>query len=296
MSLILSILNPILAAPTVVREIHEARGDEMAIAEDVATMPRKWRQLDSEAASDMSTSQQAIPDMMASPQHPSSPVGSTSSGYPDPHLSLDSSVSGYSLMLDRPPRLSPNLPASLHEPASPYPPSSGSSEIAIPEWYYEIAPEEILPPPPAWLEELPPPPHSINPEIPLSPLHTGSDRATTETYSLSDQFTPSHDPLSSTGWYSDESVNTPYSSASGGSLSSHYFSASNGLATSHNSISEASPSSTPLPPTETPPDNAECFNKNVMKKLKIIAGVTIVGGAIATIVGSQLRNRDFPDS
>jgi hypothetical protein len=41
-SLILSILNLVLAAPIVVQEIHEARGDEMVVAEDVPAMPKKW--------------------------------------------------------------------------------------------------------------------------------------------------------------------------------------------------------------------------------------------------------------
>jgi hypothetical protein len=41
MSLILSILYFVLAAPIVVQEIHEARGHEMAEAEDVAAMPKK---------------------------------------------------------------------------------------------------------------------------------------------------------------------------------------------------------------------------------------------------------------
>jgi hypothetical protein len=41
-SLILFILNLVLAAPTVVQEIHEARGDGMVVAEDVAAMPKKW--------------------------------------------------------------------------------------------------------------------------------------------------------------------------------------------------------------------------------------------------------------
>ncbi|KAF8493260.1 hypothetical protein F5888DRAFT_1725438 [Russula emetica] len=169
---ILSILNLVLAAPIVVQGIHEARADEMVVAEDVVAMPKKWREL--EAASDRSVSPRSILDAIASPQHSSSSDGSTSSGYPAPYLSSDSSVSGYSWLLDRPPRLSPDLSASLHESASPHPSSSGSpepppwwlqrlesphhhpssagsSEIPLLEWLPEFAPEEIPPSPPAWL-------------------------------------------------------------------------------------------------------------------------------------------------
>ena len=307
-SLILSILNLDLAAP-VVWEIHEARGDEMVIVEDVAAMPKKWREL--EAASDRPTSSRSPQDPMASPQHSASSDGSTSSGYPAPYLSSDSSDSGYSWLLDRPPRLSPNLPVSLHESASPHPSSPGSSEIQFPEWVHELAPEILVPP---------------------SPQLTESDRATatTETHSPSDRFTPSHHPSSlSTDslswwyrnpWFSDDSESalmptTPYLSASGGSLSSHYLSASDGLVPSLEPISGGSvPSdhSTPegfapsltsdgslpspsSPPTETPLDNAEFFNKNMMKKIRIVAGAIIVGGTIAGIVGSQIKHRDCQD-
>ena len=318
-SLILSILNLDLAAPVVVWEIHEARGNEMVIVEDVAAMPKKWREL--EAASDRSTSLRSPPDPMTSPQHLGSSDGSTSSGYPAPHLSSDSSVSGYSWLLDRPPRLSPNLPASLHESAFPHPSSSGSSEVQVPERVHELAPEIPLAP---------------------SPQLTESDRATatTETHSPSDRFTPSHHPSSlSTDslswwyrnpWFSDDSESmstTPYLSASGGSLSSHYLSASGGSLSSyylsasdgpvpspepmlggsvpsHHSLTEGfapsltsdgSPPSPSSPSTETPPDNAEFFNKNMMKKIKIVAGVIIVGGTIAGIVGSQIKHRDYQD-
>jgi hypothetical protein len=34
----------------------------------------------------------------------------------------------------------------------------------------------------------------------------------------------------------------------------------------------------------------------MMKKLKIVAGVAIVGGTIASIVGSQIKHRDCEDS
>ncbi|KAN0113873.1 hypothetical protein V8E52_007345 [Russula decolorans] len=273
-SLILSILNLDLAAPVVVRQIHEARGDMMVVEEDVAAMPKKWHEL--EAALDRSPSPRSPADAMASPQHSSSSDGSTSPGYPAPYLSSDSSDSGYSWLLDRPPRLSPNPPPSLYESASPHLSSSGPSEI------------------------------------PPSPQLTESDRATatTETFSPSDRLTPSHHPSSlSTDslswryrnpWFSDESMSTdstPYLSASGGSggSPSSYSSAlegpapslepiSGGPVPSHHSMpegfapsltSDGSPPSPSSPPTETPPDNAEFFNKNMMKKIGIVAGVII---------------------
>jgi hypothetical protein len=174
----LSVLNLVLAAPVVVREIHGTHGNEMVVAEDVAAMPKRWHELD--VASDRSTSPRspqpgdAIPspqpevgstssnpsqhedttaspqpevgstssnpsqheDTMASPQPEDGPPSSgssqhgdamgspqhedelSSSGYPTPHLSSVSSESGYSWLLDRPPRLSPHGPAPSMETAS----------------------------------------------------------------------------------------------------------------------------------------------------------------------------------
>ena len=161
------------------------------------------------------------PNAMASPQHslggpmspPSSPNvivsphhsldGSATSGYPTPHLSSDSSESGYSWLLSRPPRLS------LYESVSPYLSSSGSSERS--------------PSLPLLLQGLPSPPSSFSSpgslEIPPSPALPGSDQAATETSSPPERFTPSRhsSSLSSMSWHSD------------------------GLAPSHNSISEGSP-------------------------------------------------------
>ena len=99
------------------------------------------------------------------------------------------------------------------------------------------------------------------PEIPPSPQHPESDRAMAETYSPPERFTPSRhsSSLSSNSW------------------------------NSHSSISEGSP------PTETPQNNAKFFNKNVMKKFGIVAGVAIVGGAIGGIVGSQIKHREYQD-
>jgi hypothetical protein len=83
----------------------------------------------------------------------------------------------------------------------------------------------------------------------------------------------------------------PVSGHSDGSLSTHSSStALDGLAPSHNSISEGAPPS--------PPENAKFFNENMIKKLKIIAGVTIIGGIIAGIAGSHIKHqhRDCQDS
>ena len=315
-SLIISILNLVLAAPMAVQEIHEARDDdsETAVAEDVPAMPKKSDGL--EAAwqpSDRPTSPRPSSDAMASPQHSSLSDGSATSGYPAPYLSSGSSDSGYSWLLDRPPRLSPNLPA------SPHPSISGSSETPLTAWLQGLASEEIPPlHPAAWqglAPEIPPSPpavwHGLVHPLPLSSSSgsSESDRATTETYSPTDKFTPSHYPssLSSTQWYSDESMSTPHSSASGASLSSHYYSASadggsvpshdlipmlEGLAPSHHLTPDGSPTPPSSPPTETPPDNVEFFNKDMMKKLKIVASVAVIGTAIAGIVGLQIKHRD----
>ena len=74
---------------------------------------------------------------------------------------------------------------------------------------------------------------------------------------------------------------------------------------SHHSISEGfAPSLTPggtpplpsSPPTEAPLDNTKFFNENMIKKIGIVAGVVIVGGTIASIVGSRIKHRDSQDS
>jgi hypothetical protein len=320
-SLILSILNLVLAAPIVVQEIHEARGDEMVVAEDVAAMPKKWREL--EAASDRSTSPRAtqpgqevqeVQDAMTSPQHsadgsvssgysapylssgssdsgyswllerpprlspnrppplhdsdstsvhpnPGSADGSASSRYSAPYLSSDESVSGYSWMLDRPPRLSPNHPPPLHDlDSTSVHPNSGSLEITPEEWFGPAHPlEEIPASPPALLQELTP--------LPQGPqTHPSS--------SGSSEIPPSSQPTGS-----DRATTEP-----------------EGLAPSRHLTSDAPPPSPSSPPTETPPDNAEYFNKNMMKKIKIVAGVVIVGGLVMGIAGSQIKHHDSRDS
>jgi hypothetical protein len=59
--------------------------------------------------------------------------------------------------------------------------------------------------------------------------------------------------------------------------------------------SDGPPPSRVSPPTETPPENGEFFNKNMMKKLTIAAGVLVVGGAIAGIAGSQIKHHEHRD-
>ena len=360
-SVILFIISLVLAAPILVQEIHEVHANEMGVAEDVAVKRKKRYMSDSESEAapsgstplpsnpDAVASPPSNPDVVASPQHSSHSSlsdGSTSSGYPSPYLSSGSSGSGYSWLLERPPRL--HLPASLIQSPSPYPSSSGlsglprpvplaipsphiprpsspaSPMIQHPEWMQDLVPEipPSFPLPPTvpldesayshhsssgssdmrlteWLQDLVPglpshpylpllhdfspegiaeplpippmepeasspphlpwwyefpaemweswlsrsssgseassfgvPPHAgLDTEIPPSPQHSGtddSDRATSENYSPTNLFTPSHHSSSSSSsdGYSEESVPTQFSSASDGSLPSHYFSAS----------------------------------------------------------------------
>jgi len=126
-SLILSIFNLVLAAPTVVhwQKIHEARGTGNRIVPEVGSASPQSSPAspqyssdgdemvvpeDAKAAPNGPTSPQLAP---ASPQHSLDGSESTLSGYPTPHLSEASSESGNSWMLERPPRLSTNGPASF---------------------------------------------------------------------------------------------------------------------------------------------------------------------------------------
>ena len=278
-----------------------------------------------EAASDRQTSPPPSPDAMASPQHSPLSCRSASSGYPTPHLSSSSSVSGYSWMLKRPPRLSLHPPASSQESAPPHSSGSGPSEIPPPglshhglalpgpstssSGPYDAADTAALL---AWFQELaqlgqvagaspPPSQHSHGAESnwPTSTTVTPSESLNTPSYhpsSLSSSNVEGNwisddggDSGSMATPHSDESaqMSTPFASASGGSLSTNYYSASEGLSP----IPEGSPSS-------PPPENAKFFNENMMKKIKIVAGVTVVGTIIAGIAGSQIKHkhRDYQDS
>ena len=364
-SLILSILNLVLAAPVVVRKIHEARGDETVIAEDLAAMPKKWREL--EAASYRSTSPRssqpdnamgspqpevgstssgpsqpedtiaspqpevestssgpsqpknviaspqpgdgptssgssqhedamtspqpevgstssgpsqsknaiASPqpedgptssgssqheDAMASPQHSD---GSESSGYPSPHLSDGSSVSGYSWLLDRPPRLSPNRPSSLHDSDwTSVRPNSGVDGMTFEEWWRLPFLEgwwQTPPSSPAPSQELAPPPHGPHP--------------------------------SSSGTSESEIPHPPPQLTRLGPATTE----PEGLTPSHHFASDPPPPSPSSPPTETPPDNAKFFNEDMVKGLKVLAGGGIIGGAIGGIVGFGIIHHKSKD-
>ena len=130
-SLIFSIFNLILASPVVVRKIHEARGDEMVVVEDVAAMVKKWRKL--EAASDKSPSPRSSqPEgAMTSPQPED---GSTPSG-PSQHEGTIASLQPEDTMASPQPEVG-STPSGPSQPedaiASPRPEdgstSSGSSQ------------------------------------------------------------------------------------------------------------------------------------------------------------------------
>lgn len=285
-SLILFILNLVLAAPTVVQEIHDARDDEMVVAEasqdGEAEAPRHGvaeASYNIEAGAspngvaeasqngEAETSQHAT----ASPQH--SLDGSVSSGYSIPYLSSNSDVSGYSWMLERPPRLSPGRPSSLYDSDSTsLHPNSGSMEITPEEWLQGW--------PLALLQELAPLPGPY--PSPPSPERTGSDQGTTEPEVLG----PSQH-LTSDG--SPPSPPQPTAETPPEGLEA--------LEPSFHLTPDESPPSPSSSPTVTPSNNAEFFNKNMMKNLKIAAGVAIVGGTIAGVVGLQAKkhrkHRDF---
>ena len=286
-SLILFILNLVLAAPTVEQEIHGAHDDEMVVAEasqdsvagasqdgvveasqdSVAEAPQGGvveapqggvveASHDGEAEASQNGEAEASQHATTSPQH--SLDGSVSSGYSIPYLSSDSDVSGYSWMLERPPRLSPERPSSLHDSDSTsLHPNSGSMDITPEEWLHGWLPAPLQEPTPG-----PYPSISGSAETPPPLQHTGSDRGTTEP---------------------------------------------EGLAPSQHLTSDEPPRSPPQP-TETPPEGLEAlepshhltpdelFDNNMMERLKIVAGVAIVGGAIASIVGFQVKqhkHRDF---
>jgi hypothetical protein len=264
-SLILSVLNLVLAAPIAVQGTHEARGDEMVVAEDVAAMLNKWRKLEA-----VDLSPRVFPDAIASSEHGSPSEESIGSGYSTP--SLMPSLSQLHPPLELPPIPLPFfalLPLPFHPPLLRFPP---------------------LPPSPF------PPTHPSSSgtsgpsEIPQSPQHAESDLSSTETYSPPHGFMPSHHFSASDG--SMPSLEP----ISGGPVPLRN-PTPEGSAPSHHSISDPpSPSS----PPETPPDNAGFFKKNVMKKVGIVAGAVIVGGTVAAgILGSHIKHhkhRDCQDS
>jgi hypothetical protein len=122
-SLILFILNLVLAAPAVVQEIHEARADEMVVAEpSSSSSPHDGvTEASHDGVAETTPGQDGVAEAsheaMASPQH-------SSSGSPSPQLSFDSSLSGHSWLLNRP-ILSPGSPLSHDSdtPPSPSPPT-----------------------------------------------------------------------------------------------------------------------------------------------------------------------------
>jgi hypothetical protein len=243
-SLILCILNLVLAAPIGVQQIHGAPGgDETVVPEDVTL--------------DRPTSPLSSPDVMASPQHSSLSDGATSSGYLSQYLSSDESVSGYSWMLDRLPRPNLHLSAPSHGSASPHPPGP-SDEPASPHH--------------PGLLQVPAPPHFLWEDWEPTP----------PSYSTSDRFTASHgssgpDSPANIDWWMH------YSPASGGSL--HV----------HNSIPEGPTSAQPSPATATVPESDKFFNEDMVRKLKVFAGVTIITGAIVGIANSPIVHHNRQD-
>ena len=292
-SLILSIFNLVLAAPIVLQEIHEARTDgtesKMVAPDDAVAMPKKSGELD--VAPNKQTSLPSSPDAVVPSKYSSLSDGDSevSSGYSALHLSSESdlSASGYLWLLDRLPRL--NFPESSHGSAPPHdqPSTSGPSELPLHhELSYPNSPGSGLsgisgistPSTPAWLQELE--------EVIV--LNMQLDGATTGSHTPTEKFTPSY-RLSSVS--SATIPSTQYASASGGSLTSHYFTASesDGLAPSHNSISEA-------PSSPGPPEHAKFLTDNMVKKLKIVGGLAVIGTIITGIATPLIKHRDHQDS
>ena len=199
------------------------------------------------------------PTSLGSSQHSD---GLASSGYPSPYLSEGSSVSGYSWLLNRPPRLSPNRPSSSHDSDSTsVHPNSG--EMTLEEWrqlsldndWWQLPP--VPPSPPAPLQELAPLPHGPHP----------SSLGTSEILHPPPQLT-----------VLDPATTEP-----------------EGLALSPHVAAGGWPPAPSSPPTETPPDNAEFFNKEMVKGVKILAGTIIVGGIIGGIVGFEIKHQKSKD-
>ena len=143
-SLIISILNIVLAAPI--------GAGETVVAEGVASMPNEQG---GEAVSDRPTNSPSpsLQGAMGSLQHSPSPDGSTFSGHPTPPFSptREESFSSYAWLLDRPPRLN------LYPPAETYLSASGGS-LSSP---YSSASDELPPPSPHSMTEGLTPAHHI---------------------------------------------------------------------------------------------------------------------------------------
>ena len=125
-SLVLSILNFVLGAPVrIVPEIPEASNDSPPSLDTMGS-PQHPPSLEGYPDSDPPASPQHPPsvegsphsDTVPSPERSPSSDKATSSGYPTPHLSSFSTVSGNSWMLERPPRLSPGRPPTPYASAS----------------------------------------------------------------------------------------------------------------------------------------------------------------------------------
>ena len=352
-SLILSILNLIFAAPIAVREIRETRRFEMAVKEDVAAMakPNKWPKLEAVDLSPRaipnvmaSTGAIASPGAMTSSEHGSLSEASISETYPTPPLSSDSSDSGSRyLWLLNAQNEPPNLRPQLHDSAPPHLSSTGLETPPSPPGGWQeptpslsllhpplqlprtrISPFSLLfpstgpvflgplPPPPPVAHRLPPPPppHPLLPdpsssgtsapsEIPPSPQHMGSDLAPTETYSLPHGSTPlpeprSGGPVPSHNPTPDGSMPLP-EPMSGGPVPSHNPTPDGSMPLPEPIPGGPVPLRNPTP--EVPPDNAGFFNKNVMKKVGIVAGTVIVGSTIAaSILASHSKHHKHRDS
>jgi hypothetical protein len=127
-SLILFTLNLVLAAPAVVREIHEARADGMVVAEPSSSYsPHDGvTETTQGGVAGASHDGEAGPshDGEAGPSHDAMASPHSSLDDPTPHLSFDSSLSGHSWLLNRP-ILSPDSQSSHDSdtPPSPSPPT-----------------------------------------------------------------------------------------------------------------------------------------------------------------------------
>ena len=167
-SLIISILNLVLAAPIGV--------DETVIAEGVAAMPNEQ---DGEAASDRPTNSPSLSlqSAMGSPQHSPSPDGSSFSGHPTPPLSptREESAASYAWLLDRPPRLN------LYPPPETY---LSASDGSLSSQYFSAS-DGSLPPSPHSITEGLAPSHHLTPDgsPPPPPPPTGTHLHSAEIFS-----------------------------------------------------------------------------------------------------------------